>query len=44
MEIKAFIQPLQLPNNDEYGGYLYEQLLRINCSMAGCFPEKLRFV
>ena len=37
MEIKAFAQPLQLFNND-----LYEQLLGINCSMAGCFPEKLR--
>ncbi|KAK2186937.1 hypothetical protein NP493_182g04016 [Ridgeia piscesae] len=22
--------------------YLYEQPSRINCSMAGCFPEKLR--
>ena len=24
------------------GGYLYEQPLRINCSMVGCFQEKLR--
>ena len=25
------------------GGYLYAQPSRINCSMAGCFPEKLRW-
>ena len=24
------------------GKYLYEQPSRINCSVAGCFPEKLR--
>ena len=25
------------------GGYLHEQPSRVNCSMAGCFPEKLRW-
>jgi len=34
-------------NQNEYlaidsGGYVYEQPLRINCSMTGCFPEKPR--
>ena len=43
---KCFNAPVHSAVNEylaiDSGGYLYEQRSRINCSVAGCFPEKLR--